>query len=840
MRRGDAGGRALLPALRHAGGRGRPPAIRCSARSSPSATCSSRRSARAAPAPSIAASTRRCKKRVAVKVLHAQLSTDDTALERFRREATTVAEIDNEHILQVIDFGRTDDERLFFAMEFLEGETADQAARAREAALRRARRRHPDADRRGADGGARARLRPSRSAAAQRLPHQPPRARRLRQAARLRARQADPARRRGQADGDRHDLRRSALHVARAGARRDARSTRRHLFARRHRLRDADRRAALRRRRAPSRSCSSTSTRRCPRCAIAVPTVRAWLDAAVQRALAKKPDGRFVTVAKLLESLRGQAAPAAADAAEQAEHARLSSERPSVTSAQSSGAQASAPPVQSSASPPAQSSAPPPVQSSAPPPVQSSAPPPVQSSAAPPVQSSAAPPVQSSAAPPVQQSSAPPPVQSMGPSSTLPLLGRPPSARETQLLTTLAPRARPEPKTPADGCSGFGLRRGHSCSHSRRDQCAIGGRRGVVEREDCRGSAGAAPAGRSQPARLRRSPDDGASGAPRPSPSGAPSKRRADPTGEWFSSDSQPMPFVKGAAAYDDLDEIPRTNRGPIIIAAVSGGAHPRRRDRDRSAAQDGAQAAARRESRGRAGAGRDAERDCAAVGCGGTAVQRSGTPSGTGALPPSGTPSGASASPSGASASPSGASASPSGASASPSGASASPSGAAGAQPMPPPLEKLASTTREPGAPTPVRDRGRAGIQIDRAAALGQRRETRRRGAAAARRQDAAAARRQNAAAARRQGAAAARREGDGQGARRARPRRSSPHRRSRRAWRRGADSRRSARREAQEGQAARGLQGSLRRRRAQGDGRRAPASRRRPSSSSSSAARS
>ncbi|MGZ3406541.1 MAG: protein kinase domain-containing protein, partial [Polyangia bacterium] len=62
------------------------------------------------------------KKRVAVKVLHAQLSTDDTALERFRREATTVAAIENDHILQVLDYGRTDDNRLFFAMEFLEGE----------------------------------------------------------------------------------------------------------------------------------------------------------------------------------------------------------------------------------------------------------------------------------------------------------------------------------------------------------------------------------------------------------------------------------------------------------------------------------------------------------------------------------------------------------------------------------------------------------------------------------------------------------------------------------------------------------------------------------------------
>src|ERR1700742_4064833 len=44
-------------------------------------------------------------------------------LERFRREATTVAGLENEHILQVLDYGRSDDNRLFFAMEFLEGET---------------------------------------------------------------------------------------------------------------------------------------------------------------------------------------------------------------------------------------------------------------------------------------------------------------------------------------------------------------------------------------------------------------------------------------------------------------------------------------------------------------------------------------------------------------------------------------------------------------------------------------------------------------------------------------------------------------------------------------------
>jgi serine/threonine protein kinase len=63
------------------------------------------------------------RKKVAVKILHTQLSQDENAIERFRREATTVGQIDNEHIVQVLDFGRTEDKRLFFAMEFLDGET---------------------------------------------------------------------------------------------------------------------------------------------------------------------------------------------------------------------------------------------------------------------------------------------------------------------------------------------------------------------------------------------------------------------------------------------------------------------------------------------------------------------------------------------------------------------------------------------------------------------------------------------------------------------------------------------------------------------------------------------
>ena len=65
------------------------------------------------------------RRKVAIKVLHAELSRDDLAVERFRREATTVADIDNEHIVEIHDFGRTPDGRLYLAMELLEGEGLD-------------------------------------------------------------------------------------------------------------------------------------------------------------------------------------------------------------------------------------------------------------------------------------------------------------------------------------------------------------------------------------------------------------------------------------------------------------------------------------------------------------------------------------------------------------------------------------------------------------------------------------------------------------------------------------------------------------------------------------------
>ncbi len=65
------------------------------------------------------------RRKVAIKVLHHELSRDDLAVERFRREATSVAELDNEHIVEIHDFGRTSDGRLYLAMELLEGVTLD-------------------------------------------------------------------------------------------------------------------------------------------------------------------------------------------------------------------------------------------------------------------------------------------------------------------------------------------------------------------------------------------------------------------------------------------------------------------------------------------------------------------------------------------------------------------------------------------------------------------------------------------------------------------------------------------------------------------------------------------
>src|ERR1700691_2482165 len=71
-------------------------------------------------------------KRVAVKVLAAELSNSSIVIERFFREARAAASVKSPYIVEVYDSGRLEDGRPFIAMELLEGESLyDRMARVR-------------------------------------------------------------------------------------------------------------------------------------------------------------------------------------------------------------------------------------------------------------------------------------------------------------------------------------------------------------------------------------------------------------------------------------------------------------------------------------------------------------------------------------------------------------------------------------------------------------------------------------------------------------------------------------------------------------------------------------
>jgi serine/threonine-protein kinase len=62
-------------------------------------------------------------KKVALKVIHRELAGNKEVVSRFLNEARAVNQIGNEHIVEIHDFGQTDNGEHFFIMEYLEGKT---------------------------------------------------------------------------------------------------------------------------------------------------------------------------------------------------------------------------------------------------------------------------------------------------------------------------------------------------------------------------------------------------------------------------------------------------------------------------------------------------------------------------------------------------------------------------------------------------------------------------------------------------------------------------------------------------------------------------------------------
>jgi len=61
------------------------------------------------------------RKRVAVKVLHSELTSVPEFVARFEREAMAAANIGNEHVVAATDFGKLDDGSVFLVLEFVDG-----------------------------------------------------------------------------------------------------------------------------------------------------------------------------------------------------------------------------------------------------------------------------------------------------------------------------------------------------------------------------------------------------------------------------------------------------------------------------------------------------------------------------------------------------------------------------------------------------------------------------------------------------------------------------------------------------------------------------------------------
>jgi serine/threonine-protein kinase len=68
-------------------------------------------------------------KKVAIKVLHPALASDDIIVARFSREAKAASRISHPHALNVTDFGESEDGVVFLVMEFLNGRTLKEIVR---------------------------------------------------------------------------------------------------------------------------------------------------------------------------------------------------------------------------------------------------------------------------------------------------------------------------------------------------------------------------------------------------------------------------------------------------------------------------------------------------------------------------------------------------------------------------------------------------------------------------------------------------------------------------------------------------------------------------------------
>jgi serine/threonine-protein kinase len=67
------------------------------------------------------------RKRVALKLLHADMSNDPDVLARFRREAEAAARVEHPNVATATDFGQTEDGSFFLVLEYVEGTSLRQA-----------------------------------------------------------------------------------------------------------------------------------------------------------------------------------------------------------------------------------------------------------------------------------------------------------------------------------------------------------------------------------------------------------------------------------------------------------------------------------------------------------------------------------------------------------------------------------------------------------------------------------------------------------------------------------------------------------------------------------------